>query len=390
MLGMDTVFGILVPDDEEHHIKSVVFRDEEGNSFGPFTKMSSTMDDVNLKTINFPIGLRPPFDEVSHLGRVWRYSVSWYRDPALLDSIILVKSRPRDVTRTMDIQTWTNFQHVAASAHSLPIALYVQVSVSGLGVAGARVSASVTRVDSNGGHQTLEPAIPLQDDGAADPDLTSGDGVYSAYLSPQVRGPGSYSLMVTVTNGDNETFLVSSSPQSDSCCGSAVKTEQSDRVYTKAFVRHVEGHVIIKDTAEYTSPSPRRIIDLEAEYREEEHEVSLGWSVQEGQAERFTLSYSHDIDSVIRGLETRDVVITRVRGQGRHHPVRIPHLLRDARESSQGEHSAVPARARRGPSRELSPGRRRSCSGSGWAAGTWWRRGGRSGSHGSAGSQSDT
>ena len=67
--------------------------------------------------------------QVSHLGRVWRYSVSWYRDPALLDSIILVKSRPRDVTRTLDIKTWTNFQHVAASAHSLPIALYVQVSV---------------------------------------------------------------------------------------------------------------------------------------------------------------------------------------------------------------------------------------------------------------------
>ena len=64
--------------------------------------------------------------QVSHLGRVWRYSVSWYRDPALLDSIILVKSRPRDVTRTLDIAAWTNFQH--ARSHSLPIALYVQVS----------------------------------------------------------------------------------------------------------------------------------------------------------------------------------------------------------------------------------------------------------------------
>ena len=39
--------------------------------------------------------------------------------------------------------------------------------MSGLGVAGARVSASVTRVTSNGGHQTLEPAITLSDDGAA-------------------------------------------------------------------------------------------------------------------------------------------------------------------------------------------------------------------------------
>ena len=64
--------------------------------------------------------------QVSHLGRVWFYSVSWYRDPGLLDSIILVKSRPRDVTRTLDIAAWTNYQHVAS--HSLPLALYVQVS----------------------------------------------------------------------------------------------------------------------------------------------------------------------------------------------------------------------------------------------------------------------
>ena len=143
--------------------------------------------------------------------------------------------------------------------------------------------------------------------------------MYSAHLSPLVLGPGSYSLMVTVTNGDNETFLSNTSPQSEACCGSAVKTEQSDRVYTGAFVRHVDGPVIIKDTAEAASPGPRRITDLEAEYREEEHEVSLGWSVAEGGAEveRFTLSYSHNIDSVIRGLETRDVVITRVQGQDR-------------------------------------------------------------------------
>ena len=58
---------------------------------------------------------------------MWRYSVSWYRDPALLDSIILVKSRPSDVTRTLDIDTWTNYQHVAAKAHTLPIVLYVKV-----------------------------------------------------------------------------------------------------------------------------------------------------------------------------------------------------------------------------------------------------------------------
>ena len=128
--------------------------------------------------------------------------------------------------------------------------------------------------------------------------------------------------MVTVTNGDNETFVSNRSPQSEAaatCCGSAVKTEQSERVYTGAFIRHVDGPVIIKDTAEHTAPGPGRITDLEAEYREEEHEVTLGWSVPDSQTEieKFSLSYSHDIDSVIRGLETRDVVLSHVPGQSR-------------------------------------------------------------------------
>ena len=36
-----------------------------------------------------------------------------------------------------------------------------------------------------------------------------------------------------------------------------------------AFIRHVDGPVTIKDTAELTSPGPGSITDLEAEYREE-------------------------------------------------------------------------------------------------------------------------
>ena len=67
LLGRDSLFGVLVEDDENHHIKSVTFTDHQGAVFGPFTKMSSQLDDINLKTINFPVGLRPPFDEVSHL-----------------------------------------------------------------------------------------------------------------------------------------------------------------------------------------------------------------------------------------------------------------------------------------------------------------------------------
>ena len=63
-LGRDTVFGILVEDEEDHLVRSVSFTDGRGRAYGPYTKMSSTFDSVNLKTINY-VGQTPPFEDVS-------------------------------------------------------------------------------------------------------------------------------------------------------------------------------------------------------------------------------------------------------------------------------------------------------------------------------------
>ena len=64
-LGRDTQFGIYVEDEEEHLIKSITFKDSKGKMYGPFTRMSSSFDLVNFKTINFPAGQAPPFNAVS-------------------------------------------------------------------------------------------------------------------------------------------------------------------------------------------------------------------------------------------------------------------------------------------------------------------------------------
>ena len=64
-LGRDTQFGIYVEDEEEHLIKSITFKDSKGKRYGPFTRMSSSFDLVNFKTINFPAGQAPPFNAVS-------------------------------------------------------------------------------------------------------------------------------------------------------------------------------------------------------------------------------------------------------------------------------------------------------------------------------------
>ena len=64
-LGRDTEFGIFVQDEEDHMIKSIEFTDSQGKKYGPFLRMSSDYDLINLKTINFPTGKAPPFSAVS-------------------------------------------------------------------------------------------------------------------------------------------------------------------------------------------------------------------------------------------------------------------------------------------------------------------------------------
>ena len=68
-LGRQTEFGIYVEDDEDHQIKSVEFSDVDGNIYGPFSKMSSSFDVVNFKTINFNVGEEPPFDAVRKVNQ---------------------------------------------------------------------------------------------------------------------------------------------------------------------------------------------------------------------------------------------------------------------------------------------------------------------------------
>lgn len=64
-LGRDTEFGIFVENVEEHRIKSILFTDSKGVTYGPFNRMSSTYELVNFKTINYPTGTAPPFNSVS-------------------------------------------------------------------------------------------------------------------------------------------------------------------------------------------------------------------------------------------------------------------------------------------------------------------------------------
>ena len=154
----------------------------------------------------------------------------------------------------------------------------------------------------------------------SDPDLTFEDGVYSGYISPYLLSSGSYQLQLTVTdNGQPDgsyreptaTFIPSTGYfKHQSCVGPNDVIHCS---FTGSFIRHVEGPTINVDSGSHASPGPRRITDLAAEYLDSSHQVEVSWTVPDSLAEirSYTLSYSDNVDTVIRGLETRDVVITR-------------------------------------------------------------------------------
>ena len=90
-------------------------------------------------------------------------------------------------------------------------------------------------------------------------------------------------------------------------------TPESNRDHVGAFIRHVTGPIINKDTGTLATPGPKRITDFSAHYLEDSHKVEISWTVPDSIAEiqSFTLSYSDNVDTLIRGLETRDVVISR-------------------------------------------------------------------------------
>ena len=80
------------------------------------------------------------------------------------------------------------------------------------------------------------------------------------------------------------------------------------------FVRHVSGPVINVDPqhVSHVAPGPGRITDFSVNYVESDHKISLSWSAPASlaQIESYTVSYSDDVDTVIRAVETRDVVIS--------------------------------------------------------------------------------
>ena len=189
-LGMDTQFGIYVADPEDHMIRSVSFEDEEGAQYGPYTKMSSSYDLINLKTPNIGEGPRPFF---SGGGKKWTYSVEWWggRGAEQEEGMVVVTSNDsKEKQEERQVESWALVGEKCGE-----VTIFCRVTRGGVGVAGAEVSATVEVMGGAGEVAVL--LLSLVDDGAGEPDLIEEDGVYTAVLAdyPMV---GRYSVKLSV------------------------------------------------------------------------------------------------------------------------------------------------------------------------------------------------
>ena len=65
-------------------------------------------------------------------SRSWVYHIDWYKDPAMMDSIVMVRSKHRDraADNNLQITSWTNYDSssISISPSSPPLILYTKVN----------------------------------------------------------------------------------------------------------------------------------------------------------------------------------------------------------------------------------------------------------------------
>ena len=319
-LGQDTKFGIIVDDPDDHNIRSVTFTDNGGQMYGPYSSLSNEYNVINMKTINFPKDTPvPPFDDPAHLGLQWKYEVKWYDEgDRKLENVIVVESKPRNLGSfgLIELDMWTTSESTSDIITSdAPMKLFVQVTRGSSPVLAAKVLVSVNVQLQNGTELELEK-IPLLDNGNGNPDLQSGDGVYSRYLT-DYPGVGRYIFKAYVDDNEAKAYTIQGGRngrampakpdnpgQNPVCCGSEITVPVDLRRPTGSFKRTLNSgpvlHLIEIPDANSDRMPPSRISDLRLMPDDTGRKLVAKWTApgddyDAGQVSKYAFVFSEDI-----------------------------------------------------------------------------------------------
>ena len=144
---------------------------------------------------------------------VWSYKVRFYSAPKPNASFLL-ECWASGSPGHLRLSAWVS----APTSSRTPAILYARLENGGLGVSDALLEVQIQRPGS------APITLRMEDSGSGFPDITRGDGIYSAYFTQFSPQAGIYSVTVTASNNSTATVIntkkLASVPAS--CCGSSL------------------------------------------------------------------------------------------------------------------------------------------------------------------------
>ncbi|XP_018008279.1 calcium-activated chloride channel regulator 2-like [Hyalella azteca] len=277
-LGPDVRFSVYYYD--LNHVGNAIQLTTPTGQVMSSVNMQEEDGDANVIFVNIPKAERG----------IWRYKVENRADShqGLHVQVAAWPSKNRNV----NVRVWTSNDgaELNPSDPAQPIILFAEVRDGDYPILNAHVVAKLQRLGTNTTGSGYKPTfIELFDKGIGDPDITSGDGVYSRYLPQMLLFPGHYELTVTATHNNGlaqvpaaDTLGRRARMEGDhevrKCCGSVIAYKHVKPV--APFNRQVPYGVIsvVHDASERDIFPPSRILDLRAQLNETTRLVTLKWT----------------------------------------------------------------------------------------------------------------
>jgi hypothetical protein len=205
-------------------------------------------EDVELFEVTSPSGTKFVFPKYANglvyfrlpgdnEAGIWSYRTKLYpiatSGVQISVEVIAESSASKDSVR---LESWTNLNFSGANASVDPVVVYASLKQGALPVRDGNVVATITRPGSS-----TPVEIALRDDGTGYPDITAGDGIYSAYFVDFTSEPGLYGVAVVADHNSGRASVPKpEAPIDGDCCGSTMAANMFS-IPTRSFEQHVAG-----------------------------------------------------------------------------------------------------------------------------------------------------
>lgn len=250
------------------------------------------------------------FPQLSEPG-VWSYLVKL--TPSTLHPTVPVRvsayAKPTE-RNTVKLEGWSSSNEVSGLTPG-PVTIYARLTEESMPVSGAEVLAVVSRPDGD------KVEVVLHDSGTGYPDITPGDGIYSAYFTDFSQLAGLYSVKIIAKNHEGKASVRSfKSIETSETCGTpyASNTQIPSLHFTRylripSFFLAQGVRYSIKDGVPHRKDvyPPARITDLQArQLPDQSLQMILKWTAtgddyDNGKADRYELYWSEDRTSLTEG-----------------------------------------------------------------------------------------